>query len=159
MELRIPSTARNSAQEFIDQLAARKHNNDRAPASTTKAAPAGAHKFTTLKVWVEAEELNSAVETKTNIEQDSRKASPTSGEPNEQTELERFQSTPQPPTEVTPPETPARAAKSDSNRSNATGIDRTEIGDALHQLKTLHTEGLLTDHGFDTKRQRLADQL
>jgi hypothetical protein len=64
MELRIPSTARNSAQEFIDQLAARKHNDDRAPASTTKAAPAGAHKFTTVKVWVEAEELNSAVETK-----------------------------------------------------------------------------------------------
>jgi hypothetical protein len=159
MELTIPTAARNSAQEFIDQLAARKHNSALAPDSTTEAAPAGAHKFTTVKVWVEAEGLNSAVETKTNIEQDSRKASPTSGEPDEQTELERFQSTPQPPNEVTSPETPARADKSDSNPSSAAGIDRTEIGDALRQLKTLHAEGLLTADEFETKRQRLADQL
>ena len=49
--------------------------------------------------------------------------------------------------------------ESDIGTAGAARLDRTEIAEALRQLKALHDEGILTDEEFETKRQRLADQL
>ena len=49
--------------------------------------------------------------------------------------------------------------ESDIGTAGAARLDRTEIAEALRQLKALHDEGILTDDEYETKRQRLADQL
>ena len=49
--------------------------------------------------------------------------------------------------------------ESDIGTAGAAQLDRTEISEALRQLKALHDEGILTDGEYETKRQALADQL